>query len=106
MYNDDINNARRTRRKCERKWCKTKHVIDHDVYVDQSKKVNKLIQSAKQTYYRDILETADSKNMFSTLNTLLNKNTRQLLDADKASDLCNSFARFFTQKVTIDKKGT
>ena len=38
--------------------------------------------------------------MFSTLNTLLNKNTRQLPDADKASDLCNSFARFSTQKVS------
>ena len=42
--------------------------------------------------------------MYSTLNTLLNKTTRQLPDTDSAPDLCNSFARYFTQKVVKIRK--
>ena len=60
-----------------------------------------IVQCAKESYYKDILETVDSRSMYSTLNTLLNKTTRQFPDTDSAPDLCNSFARYFTQKVVI-----
>ncbi len=98
-YNDEINTAKRERRRSERKWRKTKCDIDYESYINQSNTVNKLIQCAKEDYYKDILNNSDSKRMYSTLNNLLNKNTKQLPDADSLTDLCDSFAEFFTHKV-------
>ena len=79
-------------------------IMKHILNSEQSKCVNKLVQCAKESYYKDILETVDSRSMYSTLNTLLNKTASQLPDTDSAPDLCNSFARYFTQKVVKIRK--
>ena len=95
-YNEEINDARRVRRKLERKWRK-KTDDDHTAYTDQSNSVNKLIQTAKETYYKNELESSDSRNMYGILNKLLNGNVKSLPTCDSMSNLCNSFAQFFQQ---------
>jgi hypothetical protein len=87
--------ARRERRKCERKWRNSKNMVNQEAYAISVKSVSKLIQKAKEVHYKDALESADSKTMYATLSNLLNKNTRQLPDADCMTSLSNSFARFF-----------
>lgn len=69
------------------------------MYVNQCNIVNNLIQTSKEVYFNDELESADSKNMFSVLNRLLNKNVKSLPTCDSVSELSNSFAHFFINKV-------
>ncbi|XP_072042987.1 uncharacterized protein [Amphiura filiformis] len=98
-YNQEINDERCKRRRLERKWRKTRTDLDHVAYIEQSNRVNKLIQSAKEVYYNEALESSDCKNMFVVLNRLLNKNSKSLPCCDSALELSDSFARFFINKV-------
>ncbi|XP_072021265.1 uncharacterized protein [Amphiura filiformis] len=99
-FDETIRDARRKRRQCERKWLKSKNKCDHDDYVEQTKVTSKLIQHAKENYYQEQLENSSNKNMFVTLNKLLNNVTKQLPDFDNLNEMCNSFARFFVEKVS------
>ena len=63
-YNDEIRDARRVRRRLERKWQKHNSDETRKAYKEQHIKVNKLIFSAKETFYKTKLATADSKTMF------------------------------------------
>ena len=103
-FDDEISDARRKRRQRERKWLKSKNVIDHDAYVEQNKATTKLIQRAKENYYQEQLETSNSRNMFATMNKLLNNVNKQLPDYGDLNEMCDSFARFFTGKVSKIRK--
>ena len=103
-FDEEISDARRKRRQRERKWLKSKNVIDHDAYVEQNKATTKLIQRAKENYYQEQLETSNSKNMFATMNKLLNNVNKQLPDYGDLNEMCDSFARFFTDKVSKIRK--
>ncbi|XP_072020238.1 uncharacterized protein [Amphiura filiformis] len=103
-YNQEINDERCKRRRLERKWRKTRTDLDHVAYIEQSNRVNKLIQSAKEVYYNEALESSDCKNMFVVLNRLLNKNAKSLPCCDSALELSDSFARFLSPKLLkLDK---
>ena len=75
-YNDEIKHERRIRRRLERKWNKNDTEENKRAYKDQHNKVNKLIAEAKQSYYNSKLAAADSKGMFQTVNSLLNKGAK------------------------------
>ena len=85
---------------------KSKNVIDHDayMYVEQNKATSKLIQRAKENYHQEQLETSNSKNMFATMNKLLNNVNKQLPDYGNLNEMCDYFARFFTDKVSNIRK--
>ena len=48
-YSDVIHEARQLRRRCERKWLKTRLEIQRELYVRQQERVVRLINSAKRT---------------------------------------------------------
>ncbi len=98
-YNSEIHDARRLRRKYERKWRKSKLDVDRQLYVDQRELVNNMTDKAKQDYYKNELDGADSKSVFKTVNKLLNKNKKVLPVHSNASDLANEFGSFFANKV-------
>ena len=60
-----------------------------------TKITSKLIQTAKEQYFRDKLHSADSKTMFTTLDKVLNKTVKHLPECDSMTGLCNEFAVFF-----------
>ena len=93
-FNEEVDDARRERRRMERKWLKSKEDVDHDAYVKQTAVTAKLIQCAKEVYFREQLNNSDSKTMFSTLNRLLNPNIQQIPNCNSAIELSNSLARF------------
>ena len=99
-YNDEIRDARRVRRRLERKWQKHNTDETRKAYKEQHIKVNKLIFSAKETFYKTKLATADSKTMFRILNSLLNKGGKVLPVCDDYEKLSNSFADFFEDKIS------
>ena len=49
------------------------------LYVEQNKATSKLIQRAKENYHQEQLETSNSKNIFATMNKLLNNNCWTML---------------------------
>ncbi|XP_072017488.1 uncharacterized protein [Amphiura filiformis] len=104
-YNTDIHVARRLRRKYERKWRTTGLEIHRQIYIDQRKMVNEMIDTAKKEHYRSEFEQADSKTMFKKVNSLLGKGTKILPAHESAQDLSNDFATFFTDKVNIIYQG-
>ena len=103
-YNETINHARREQRRCERRWLKSKSEADHDAYIEKLKIKSKLIESAKEDYYHEIFYNANNKTIYATMNQLLNSNTKQLPDYDTMTEMCNSFAKFFNEKVSKIRK--
>ena len=54
-FDEEISDARRKRRQRERKWLKSKNVIDHDAYVEQNKATTKLIHVLRRTITKNNL---------------------------------------------------
>jgi hypothetical protein len=99
-YNNSIHEARRVRRKHERKWRKSRLEVDHQLYAVQREHVNSLICVAKQEYYKNELAQADTKTVFKKVDSLLNRNTKTLPGHVSPQDLGNKFASYFSDKVS------
>ena len=74
-FDDKFGDARRERWRSERKWRKTLTKTDHESYIEQNNIVSNMILTSKTEYYKNTLADADSKTMYRTVNTLLNKTT-------------------------------
>ena len=99
-YDDEIHKARQERRRLEKRWRHTRTEDDLNKFQEQSKIVTKLIQDAKVAYYKNELDDANTKKVFQTLNTLLNKGSKVLPICDSSNALSNDFAHFFKTKIT------
>ena len=77
-YNNTVHEARRVRRRLENKWKKRKAVSDKDSYLEQKVLVDGMITKAKSEYFQDKLFSANSKEQFKVLNSLLNTGTKIL----------------------------
>ncbi|XP_038074801.1 uncharacterized protein LOC119742706 [Patiria miniata] len=99
-YNADIHAARKMRRWSERMWRKS-HLESHfAVFMDWRKHVNCLIEAAKRAYFAKELKNADTKSMFRTVGTLLNKDSKPRPSSDSSQSLANDFINFFTDKIS------
>jgi hypothetical protein len=100
-YNDNIHKARRVRRRLERKWRKSRSEVDELVFRTQKDHVAKLITEAKIEYFSNKFSSGTSKDMYATINGLLNNTAKALpvRDSSSDSDLANDFLSFFIQKV-------
>nr|XP_054761536.1 uncharacterized protein LOC129267954 [Lytechinus pictus] len=98
-YTDEVHQARRTRRKMERRWRKLRTPESRQLYLSAVHDVCNLIHRQKSQYYTDQLCSADVKNVFRVLNTLLNRSPTILPADTSATSLPDRFASFFIQKV-------
>ena len=98
-YTDSVIKARRERRKCERHWRKTKSDYHLAQYQASKKHVKDTILNAKSVYFKDKLSNCSPKDMYSTVNMLLNKQEKQLPDSNSPKELANNFGQFFTSKI-------
>jgi len=60
-----------------------------------------MILKAKTDFLRTKIADSNSKDLFKTVNTLLNKAKKVLPVYDSADDMCLKFADFFTSKIEI-----
>ena len=74
-YTEEIHEARRIRRKLERKWRKSGLEVDFQIYTSQRQAVTRLVHKTKTDYYCADIQTnaKDSKLLFKTVDTLLHK---------------------------------
>ncbi len=98
-YNESIHLARQDRRRAERKWRKSRSNSDRDQYLSAKKHVKNLTVVTKQTYFKERLSDCNAKDMYRTLNSLLNKDTQHLPYYDSAISLANLFSNFFVNKI-------
>ncbi len=98
-YSPEISEARRERRKLERRWRKSQLQCDKDSYWKQHLYVNKLIEQSKSNYYRDALKDANPKQTFRILGNVMHQNIKALPSFDSPDNLSNKFAEYFIDKV-------
>ena len=100
-YNDNVHTQRRVRRKLERKWRKSRNEQDHEAFLAQKNLVTNLIVTSKIEYFSDQFSNANAKDMYATINGLLNKSTKALpvLELKTEIELADDFLSFFIAKV-------
>ena len=101
-YNDDIDREKRKRRKLERRWRKSRLVIDRELYKEQCKVASSLIKKANENYYSNIIQEnkGNQKILFNTISRLLHRKTEECYPTAPSSEvLANRFADFFCQEI-------
>ena len=98
-YGESVDTARRERRRCERRWRKLRSDASREKYHASKQNVNDLIRESKTEYYKDRLNNCSVKDMYKTVNELLNKTNKAIPNTDCPEDLVNDFSRFFIGKV-------
>ena len=107
-YTEDIHEARRIRRKLERKWRKTGLEVDFQIYGNQRQAVTRFLHATETDYYCANIQTnaKDSKLLFRTVDTLLQRSGEPALPAcDSPSYLANTFQDFFLERVALIHQG-
>jgi hypothetical protein len=69
-----VQDARRARRRCERRWRKSRTDTNHHAYIESQRKVVDTISEEKKAYYNDKLLNSSSSDIYKTINCMLNKN--------------------------------
>jgi len=100
-YNDEIDQAKKVRRKYEQQWRKSKLTVHREMYVEQRKKVNTLIDKAKANYFENkIAECPDQKTLFRIVDDMLHRKGKELLpNSENNEELVEKFSDFFHDKI-------
>ena len=73
--------------------------MDEERFRLQKELVGKLITESKIRFFTNKCISSNSKEMYRTINSLLNKPSKTLPDSDSKHDLANKFLTFFIEKV-------
>ena len=98
-YTDEIHPMRQLRRKNESIWRKSGLEVRRMIYINHRNEVNQAIRKAKCDYYITLLEKADVKVAFSTVNDLASPSPQLPDQLGDGESLCEKFASFFTEKI-------
>lgn len=101
-YNDNIEAAKRERRKYERIWRASGLGSDRLAFTRARNHANHVIEQARRDYYKDFIDenSLDQRRLFNAVNQLLG-GTREELYPPHLSPEClvNDFGQFFVQKI-------
>ena len=102
LFNNDIKEVRKERRKAERRWRRTGLLSDLRRYKVLRNKTNNLMTEARRVFYRELIDEncGDQKRLFSVTKRLLGSGREIQYPPfkDKAA-LANKFGEFFAQKI-------
>ena len=77
FFDEALREMRRTRRKKERRWRKTKNDCDWNDYLLYCDIYNKTLTDKKEDYYKYALENSDPKVRHKTCTNLLNRDAKE-----------------------------
>ena len=102
-----MRDAKRLRRKLERRWRKTRSEPDREAYRYQCQVVRDELVKAKSEHYHNKLSEADNhKDVYSIANSLLfGPKVQKLPTHDSVQDLSEQFADYFIQKIVTIRNG-
>ena len=106
-YNSTVRDAKRLRRRLERRWRKTQSEPDREAYRFQCQVVRDELVKAKSEHYHNKLSEADNhKDVYSIANSLLfGPKVQKLPTHDSVQDLSEQFADYFIQKIVTIRNG-
>lgn len=101
-YSPEIDEAKKLRKRLERKWRKSKLEVDRQIFTAQRQLVYNMIYEAKTTYYRDkISNCTDQKQLFKIVESLLHQKGKAKLPSHNSKEqLAQKFNNFFVSKIT------
>jgi len=94
--------AKRRRRRLERRWLRTCEEKDRVAYRRACRSANATINEARRSYFSDQLnKAANGTERGRTVKTLLHSDQNNTILSNAESDtLCNSFSQFFIDKIS------
>ena len=94
LYNPNWAEEKILKRKYERKYNKSKLAVDRELYCHQRDKYNNLLNTTKQDYFKNKIESATStKERFKICNILLNRTNESVLPSHScATELANRYS--------------
>ncbi|CAG2232465.1 unnamed protein product [Mytilus edulis] len=101
-YSDERIDAKRDKRKAERKWQESKFEVFYQIFKEKCKTVSKLLYISKEPYYSSKIENCrnDNKQLFKLTKHIMGKQQQTPLPSSSSDlELSNSFADFFVNKV-------
>eukprot|EP00057_Strongylocentrotus_purpuratus_P003585 XP_003726953.1 PREDICTED: uncharacterized protein LOC100892737 [Strongylocentrotus purpuratus] len=99
-YTNTLRNAKRERRKSERRMTKTGLTVYRMEYGKQCCAYYKLLDSAKADYFLDKVSSCNQQSLFRVVKTLSSPASQRVLPTHIcSSQLAKSFANFFDQKI-------
>jgi hypothetical protein len=99
-YTEEVREAKRVKRRLERKMTKSNLEIDKQLYKEQCKTYQKVIEKSKCQFYQAKISESDDKDLFRCVNKLCSPSSGQTLpDHAFAKTLANNFGVFFHEKV-------
>ena len=100
-YNVELAKDKQRRWELERKYRKTRLVVDRDKFNEHRTVYNAKLTAAKQSFYKDKIESStNSRDRFKTCNNLLNRGQKVLLPSHEcAKELADRFITFFSDKI-------
>ncbi|XP_076441126.1 uncharacterized protein LOC143280376 [Babylonia areolata] len=98
---DILRDAKKERRRAERKWRKSGLTVDSQIFLTAKQLVTDIVQNAKEEYWSSKIKASTSvKNVFLTSNRLLGRSRDFILPTNiPPNDLSDAFAEFFTTKI-------
>ncbi|XP_072043096.1 uncharacterized protein [Amphiura filiformis] len=100
-FNDELREAKRKRRQCERAWIKSGLEVHRKIYRDECNTYYRLLLAAKRNYHREQISGRNQQQLFKVVDTITNgKSEPTLPEHDNGKDLADKFADYFTSKVT------
>ena len=106
-FNDEIKEAKRKRRKAERKWRRSKSTIDLDNFKRSRNALNHILFKARQHFYSDLIDehSGDQKKLLRTTMNLLNRAGTQRLPLVPGSIMfANNIGNYFIGKIENIRK--
>ena len=101
-YTEELREAKREKRKSERRWRKTRLEVHHQDYQNKCIDANRLLHDAKQTYYSNRISECgrDQRKLHQITRGLLGKKSQNILPMHTSDqDLANEFNDFFLKKI-------
>jgi len=101
-YDDEIHDARKERRRRERKFRKTGLEVHRQCFTEQREKVVQLIKQKKRHFFQEKFSNANASESFHLINSLLHGVPKHSLPANKTDEeLCEDFMAFFQNKIAM-----
>ena len=99
--NEDIKLLKKSCRKAERKWRRTKLQTHRDTYLELRSAFNKALRSARKDHFSNLITTNQNnpKVLFSIINSLLNPDSKTANEMSSPTK-CEEFAAYFRDKIS------
>lgn len=100
-FSDSLRQAKQHKRRLERKYLKTKLEVDRILYKEQCHLYHSLLQSAKNLFYKQKLESSNQRQLFQFIKgSSYVKSSPQLPSHSSINSLAENFGTFFSTKIS------